>query len=136
MCLNLLCIAHLQARLIHLLPGPEQSLAFARAFFVIMGREWTSIDRHRIDKFYLLVRKCLAQLFEFLKRNEWSAELAGQVGTILTDVPLAATGKYPNGLKWFIIEKFVPELSSVSAESPCPEGMDHSQPGVPATSRD
>ncbi|KAI3651154.1 hypothetical protein MP228_004635 [Amoeboaphelidium protococcarum] len=37
-----------------------------RGFWIIMAREWAKIDKYRLDKFYLLVKRVMVATFEFL----------------------------------------------------------------------
>lgn len=97
----------------HCFPDSGASLAFVRAFFVIMGKDWANIDRLRIDKFYMLVRKCLREMFELLRRNDWDRTCVESLASIFQGVPLASNSKYPNGLKWFLVEKYLDELKTV-----------------------
>lgn len=112
----------MQAKLVNLLPGTETAVVFLRAFFIIMGREWTNIDRHRIDKFYFLVRKTLGQTFEFLRARDWDAELVNEVAGDIAKVALSPAGSNPKGLKWFVIEKYVAQLKEASETTQCPPG--------------
>eukprot|EP00967_Tisochrysis_lutea_P090663 scaffold129844_cov24-Tisochrysis_lutea.AAC.1 len=36
-----------------------------------MQREWFNIDRLRLDKFLMLVRKFIGQLFTYLRSHNW-----------------------------------------------------------------
>jgi len=40
-------------------------------FMHTMRREWFSIDRLRLDKFLMLVRKFMGQLFTYLRSHDW-----------------------------------------------------------------
>ena len=48
------------------------SMLFCETFVSTMEREWHGIDRLRMDKFYLLIRLMLHQIFVLLKNNSWS----------------------------------------------------------------
>lgn len=83
-----------------------------------MGRDWTSIDRLRIDKFYMMVRKCLGHMFLALRKGEWDTALTKGLSEVLGSIPFALNSKYPSGLKWFLVEKFVPELTAALQDQP------------------
>lgn len=77
----------------HLSPPP--ALLFMRTFFETLAREWHSIDRLRLDKFYMvqsvtsgvallllhllffqLIRRFVHHCFEFLKSSSWEQRSA------------------------------------------------------------
>lgn len=49
----------------------ELALRFFKVFLMTMRREWAGIDRLRLDKFYLLLRKCLVHMFLALQTSGW-----------------------------------------------------------------
>lgn len=44
---------------------------YFRVFMRTMQREWFGIDRLRLDKFLLLVRRLVRALFVHLRRSNW-----------------------------------------------------------------
>ena len=54
------------------LPNAFSSILYCETFVSTMEREWHGIDRLRMDKFYLLIRLMLHQIFVLLKNNSWS----------------------------------------------------------------
>lgn len=50
------------------------SLDYYRGFWEAMVREWEGLDRLRMDKFYLLIRRFVSASFGLLAREEWSQE--------------------------------------------------------------
>ena len=44
---------------------------YFRMFVKTMRREWFGIDRHRLDKFMMLVRKFYSAHLRFLKMSDW-----------------------------------------------------------------
>lgn len=56
-------LAERLAGLLHAMPAPKRPL-FARVFWSTMMREWSSVDRLRLDKFYILCRKSLEHLLQ------------------------------------------------------------------------
>ena len=49
----------------------KSGMLFCETFLSTMEREWHGIDRLRMDKFYLLIRCMLHQIFILLKNNAW-----------------------------------------------------------------
>eukprot|EP00250_Pteridium_aquilinum_P018438 c24086_g6_i1 orf=326-1303(+) len=50
------------------------SLQFFKVFLMTMRREWAGIDRLRLDKFYLLLRKCFVHMLMALERSGWNGD--------------------------------------------------------------
>lgn len=56
----------------YLCSGQTQvALAYFRMFFATMRREWFGIDRLRLDKFMMLVRKFVQQTFVLMRDADW-----------------------------------------------------------------
>ena len=54
-------------------PGnwPQSAFLFFTAFMSTMRREWFGIDRLRLDKFLMLIRKFVNQMLTCLKGAKW-----------------------------------------------------------------
>ena len=50
----------------------ENALVFIEAGLITEGREWVGIDQWRMDKFMMLMRRYLRQIFNFLAKDNWS----------------------------------------------------------------
>lgn len=62
----------------------EASLAFLEGFWVSLVREWNGIDRLRIDKYYMLIRRYVNATFRLLARAGWSERSVQGVNAILS----------------------------------------------------
>jgi hypothetical protein len=71
-----------------LLLAPSDGLLFLDAFYSTMAREWTGIDRLRMDKFYYLLNQMLRSAFELLRDSGWNRESVHSV---------------PNGHGWLVL---------------------------------
>jgi hypothetical protein len=60
--------AHLQPAV---LPCLQVSFSYFNCFIRTMRREWFGIDRHRLDKFLMLIRAFVHQLFVYLATKKW-----------------------------------------------------------------
>ena len=58
---------------------PDTAVAFMSGFFATLGREWTGLDRFRMDKFMMLARRFLRQTFVFAKKSDWSDDIVDKV---------------------------------------------------------
>ena len=50
---------------------PQTGFLYFSCFFKTMRREWFGIDRLRLDKYMMLIRKFIAQMFRHLSASEW-----------------------------------------------------------------
>merc|ERR1711997_1155351 len=50
----------------------ENALTFIECGLITEGREWVGIDQWRMDKFMMLMRRYLRQVFNFLAKDNWS----------------------------------------------------------------
>jgi len=89
----------------------DNKLAFLRAFWVTMAREWTKIDVLRMDKFLLLVRRYLAATFSHLASTKWDEQQVAEHMLIIHETPLAPRdSKISNGLRYHVLDIYVDEL--------------------------
>ncbi|XP_043719847.1 ribosomal RNA processing protein 1 homolog isoform X2 [Telopea speciosissima] len=87
------------------------SFQYIEVFLTTMGREWSGIDFLRLDKFYLLFRRFIHNLFFLLKKNSWDIELLSRFMGVLEEKTLLANDKYPaQGVNYHISEIFLDEL--------------------------
>ena len=101
--------------LIHSLP-PHKTWLWARVFWDTMARQWTTIDRLRLDKFYNLMRRVLHHNLLRLQRDSWAegatAECAGMLRTSMLDRAV------PIGIRYFIADEFVGALKAARPSGP------------------
>ncbi|WCJ25150.1 hypothetical protein M5689_007057 [Euphorbia peplus] len=100
-------------RLTSLLPDLHilVSVRYFSVFLVTIRREWTGIDRLRLDKFYLLIRKFMHFFFVVLKKNSWDLELSNRfMGVLMDNSFLADDNLLGNGVNYHIASVFIEEL--------------------------
>ncbi|KAK0082678.1 hypothetical protein PV325_010019 [Microctonus aethiopoides] len=77
-----------------------------------LSYEWFGIDHYRIDKFQMLVRRILRQIFVICKKQLWNKEwvigVASTIETILVDL------KGSLGFKFHVTEVYMEELAKIS----------------------
>ncbi len=49
----------------------DMGLLYMRTFIATLRREWFTIDRLRLDKFMLLVRKFIGQMLSTVAASNW-----------------------------------------------------------------
>jgi len=96
----------------------ESSLFFFKSFLVTLGREWFGIDRLRMDKFMMLVRRCLRQMLAYVKERAWEVAVVEQVTSILKDdVMMAEARDISLGFQLHVADVFLEELAKIGADS-------------------
>lgn len=83
-------------------------MMYVKTFFDEMGREWLGIDRLRLDKFYLLVKKMLFNTLEYVGKGGWMENSLSLFSNNLESFILSKS--YPDGLKIFLAEKILESI--------------------------
>ncbi|QDZ23092.1 nucleolar protein Nop52 [Chloropicon primus] len=112
----------LAKRLADLVCSVEQhdvALTFWETFLDTMAREWSSIDRLRLDKFMSLVRMFIHACLKRLCKLEWHPEVVVPMwevfGANLLKVNEVGSGMATSGLALHMTSVFVDELEQVCA---------------------
>nr|XP_014686234.1 ribosomal RNA processing protein 1 homolog A isoform X1 [Equus asinus] len=104
------------SQLIHAFQSAEAQHLFLRTFWQTINREWTGIDRLRLDKYYLLMRMVLNESLTALKMRGWEERQTEQLLELLTTEILHPDSQAPNGVKSHFLEIFLEELTKVGAD--------------------
>ncbi|KAJ0266471.1 hypothetical protein HA466_0004740 [Hirschfeldia incana] len=92
------------------LPLPLAVHYFA-VFLFTMRREWSRIDRLRLDKFYLLIRRFLRGLFALMDANSWDLDLTRRLMGVLFDGTFRAGDKFQGGgVNYHVASVFIEEV--------------------------
>ncbi|XP_074514392.1 uncharacterized protein rrp1 isoform X1 [Sebastes fasciatus] len=101
--------------LIHSFHHIDSQLLYLESFLQTFKREWTGIDRLRMDKFFQLVRFMFRQTFEMLKRKNWESSLVGRFLELLNAQLLQSSSGAPCGLQFHILDLYMTELAAVGS---------------------
>lgn len=86
---------------LHLEGSSQQE--YIRCFWETICREWTGIDRQRLDKFYLLLKRFILLIFE-LQTSSCKIDLSN----IIQELPLHPTrADIPDGVRFYLIDNFL-----------------------------
>lgn len=77
-------LALLLAGLLETLSDQDTQLGFLTGFWDMISREWHGIDRLRLNKFYMLLRKMHVATFTLLANKQWDSSLTQEVMAILS----------------------------------------------------
>ncbi|CAN3358960.1 ribosomal RNA-processing protein 1 [Diutina catenulata] len=116
-------------------PGPQQQLAedlgklysesvhadavirFYEAFWVIMMKEWASIDKWRIDKYLMLIRRVVRHVFIFLNKQKWDDKFVQEFIAVNKRTVLSGAPQVASALPYHVIDLFLDELERVVFET-------------------
>ncbi|KAM4560704.1 ribosomal RNA processing protein 1 homolog B [Fundulus diaphanus] len=101
--------------LIHSFHDIDKQLMYLESFLQTFKREWTGIDRLRMDKFYQLVRFIFRQTFDVLRRRRWESSAVGKFLMLLKSHLLQNDSEVPSGLLLHILDLYMTELAAVGA---------------------
>ncbi|KAM5275454.1 ribosomal RNA processing protein 1 homolog B isoform 2-T2 [Hipposideros larvatus] len=109
-------LANTISQLIHVVNNSEAQHLFIQTFWQTMNREWTGMDRPRLDRYQMLTRLVLRQSFEVLKRNGWEESRVQLLLDVLMKEVLHPESQSPNGVKFHFIDIYLDELSKVGGK--------------------
>eukprot|EP00887_Chlorella_sp_A99_P001477 scaffold8.g1477.t1 len=108
-------LAERLAEVMGLVPA-EVGARYYQACMRTMRREWAGIDRLRLDKFMLLLRRMTAQLLRTLQGGAWdAAQLACFAAFWQREVLCPADGAAAAGVAYHLADTLLPELRAVVA---------------------
>lgn len=91
------------------------ALSYINGFWKTMAIEWHGIDRLRLNKFYMLLRKMHSNTFTWLQAND--STMTEAVLKVYSSVPLSVKNlKVPDSLRYHTIKVFFSSLSEVCNE--------------------
>ncbi|KAJ6604828.1 nucleolar protein,Nop52-domain-containing protein [Mycena vulgaris] len=108
------------AELLLTITSLPSSLSFLRGFWETTVREWNGIDRLRLDKYYMLVRRFVNATFRLLARAKWDKSACDTCNDMLTGEggPLCPTDiRVPTSLAYHFADVFIDELEKVLASA-------------------
>ncbi|KAJ1806150.1 hypothetical protein LPJ75_005125, partial [Coemansia sp. RSA 2598] len=91
--------------------------SFVRAFWETVCREWYDIDKHRVDKYLLLMRRVVFFTMRSMHQSHWDDQLVGEYMDVYSQFPVNPNEpKVPNSTRLHVADVFVDELVRLSAE--------------------
>ncbi|XP_061165284.1 ribosomal RNA processing protein 1 homolog A-like [Saccostrea echinata] len=100
-------------KLLHIFGNVDISLLFLGVFFQTESREWSGIDRWRMDKFMMLSREMLGQGIALLKKTRWKKDHVDLFCQVIKKQVLLAEN---DGYKIHITDIYLDELQKSGAE--------------------
>lgn len=110
------------AGLVHCFAHQDQSLLFLDTFFKTMAHEWFAIDRFRLEKFMMLVRRCFRQGVVLAYSGGWKNEnITKFCNTLKTTALCPNSQEIPLGLRLHVVDVFLQELARAHGGELTPE---------------
>ncbi|EPQ27220.1 uncharacterized protein PFL1_05143 [Pseudozyma flocculosa PF-1] len=95
--------------------GGSRITRFWNAFWRTIVREWHGVDKHRINKFLLLMRRFINAGFRLLATEQWNAEATDLFASMLCapGAPLAVNDtKVPVSITYHVADIYLEELEN------------------------
>lgn len=93
---------------------PSDSLqTFHQAFWAVLLKEWHSIDKWRLDKYLMLVRRVLRHLLFRLAAEDWPQAKIDEFLLVLKEYPLCNDSRFPQSLAYHVCDIFLDEIEYV-----------------------
>ncbi|KAJ2786803.1 hypothetical protein GGI15_001214 [Coemansia interrupta] len=90
---------------------------FVRAFWETVCREWYDIDKHRVDKYLLLMRRVVFFTLRSMQQSDWDETLVRDYIDAYTQFPINPSDpKIPHSTRLHVADVFVDELVRVSTD--------------------
>mmetsp|Transcript_31226 Transcript_31226/g.76177 ORF Transcript_31226/g.76177 Transcript_31226/m.76177 type:complete len:363 (+) Transcript_31226:198-1286(+) len=96
--------------------APGRAYLLVRATFTTLLREWGGIDALRMDKFMLLAREIIYEIFTYLRSKEWDAATVRKMSEVLNDTVFEVDAKENRGLCLHVCEIFIDEFKHAMGE--------------------
>jgi len=95
----------------------ETALLFIKTFLLTMGREWFGIDAWRMNKFMMLVRRFVRQIFKYNKKCDWRLDLGEKITQLFKEnLLMCDITKTSLALQIHTTDVYLEELAKVGRE--------------------
>lgn len=94
----------------------KQLKTFHEGFWVIVHKEWYSIDKWRLDKYLMMVRRVIRHQLFRLRNNAWPEDQVQDFLEVLKAYPLCNDVKFPQSLAYHVVDLFLDEIEYVIFE--------------------
>ncbi|PLW48600.1 hypothetical protein PCASD_03357 [Puccinia coronata f. sp. avenae] len=121
----------------------QTALSFWKQFWTALGCEWQGVDKHRLDKYLLLMRRFVEVAFKILQRAHWHPKAIESWSELLKETVFnVADFKTPLSITYHVTDIFLEELNRVlekRSDRPAPivpllapliHGLSQSRPGT------
>ncbi len=100
--------------------APKRACMYYTVSLETLCREWTLIDKLRMDKFMMLARMICYEAISYMQKNSWDVDVTTNLSRVLANVVMQVNVKDNRGLCLHIAEVFIDELERVLESRPSP----------------
>ena len=101
------------ARLVHCFEAPAHAARWLRCWGSTLRGEWGKLDKHRIDKYYTLIRQVVVEAVNYARARAWAADACGALVGAL-DAELVR--QLPNGPRLHLADVLLEALGVAGAD--------------------
>ena len=95
--------------------GAHLSALLVRTYFQTLSREWSNMDKYRIDKFYTLTRLFMREIYRYMASRHWNLGIIRLFNDALFEEVLRVS-KYGNGIRFHVLDICLEELAKVNMD--------------------
>nr|CAD2192211.1 unnamed protein product [Meloidogyne enterolobii] len=103
-------------QLLGLLKDQNQIFEFVKALLFTLSKEWPKIDRWRMDKFLMFLRKIIRVLFFQLKEQKFNSQAIQNYLTFFSQTLISEKSKIFESLKYHCVSVWLDELDNAFGE--------------------
>ncbi|EJD73740.1 hypothetical protein LOAG_18858 [Loa loa] len=106
------------ASLINLFGKEEESVLYIKCMLITISNEWSRIDRWRMDKFLMLIRRLVRALFMRLHSKDWKRAITDMYINAFKDCVISSDKSFSEGLKFHFASIYLDELDGAGGLRP------------------
>ncbi|VDM98671.1 unnamed protein product [Thelazia callipaeda] len=106
------------ASLLNVFERETESVLFFKCLLITLSKEWTRIDRWRMDKFLMLMRRVLRALFLRLRLKDWEPAVTDMYINAFKDCVISNDKSFVDGLKFHFLSIYLDELDGAGGLEP------------------
>ncbi|XP_043278275.1 ribosomal RNA processing protein 1 homolog [Venturia canescens] len=114
-------LAESLSNIVHCFDSMETALLYTKCTLKTLAIEWFGIDRFRLDKFQMLVRRIIRQTFVMCRLKSWDREWTKGSASIIENILLDP--KTCLGFSLHLTELYMEELAKIGGGSILPENV-------------
>nr|CAD2135128.1 unnamed protein product [Meloidogyne enterolobii] len=103
-------------QLLGLLKDQNQIFEFVKALLFTLSKEWPKIDRWRMDKFLMFLRKIIRVLFFQIKEQKFNSQVVQNYLTFFSQTLISEKSKIFESLKYHCVSVWLDELDNAFGE--------------------
>uniref|UniRef100_A0A915PIY4 Uncharacterized protein n=1 Tax=Setaria digitata TaxID=48799 RepID=A0A915PIY4_9BILA len=98
------------ASLLNLFERETESVSFVKCMLITISKEWSRIDRWRMDKFLMLIRRLVRAVFLRLRSKDWVMATTKMYINAFKECVISNDKSFSEGLKFHFASVYLDEL--------------------------